>query len=567
MKLTTKRIIFVFAGLFLTSAIARSADNLTLQNSTRQIVITQSYLRLPINNRGVKRHLTFVVEGKPEPTLIIQLADGPPDWWAIRDVTAFKGKQVTLTVDPPLPQDSTALTAIDQADQSTTSAVLYQERLRPQFHFSSQRGWLNDPNGLVYYQAEYHLFYQHNPYGWKAANIHWGHAVSTDLIHWKELGDALYPDAMGPMWSGSAVVDWKNTSGLGKDGQPPMVLLYTAAGTPTTQCLAYSLDGRTFIKYNGNPVVNQITSGNRDPDVFWYEPTQCWVMVLYVKKDGNNDYFLSSPNLKDWTVMSHIPFSSECPNFFELPVDGDTKNKKWVLTSAHSEYMVGTFDGTSFTPETPILRFQMGNASYAAQTYSDLPGKDGRRVLIGWLRAASPGMPFNQCMSIPIELKLVTTPDGPRMTSTPVEELKTLRGKTDHIDPFVLSQNAPNPLANVQGDLLEICTKFSPINAGKISLNVCGASIIYDVTAEEFVVNCPGAKVPLCAKAPLCNGSQQLTLYLDRTSIEVFADGGLVYIPLAFIPKVGNKSVEISTTGGSAKIDELDAYQLNSAWK
>jgi fructan beta-fructosidase len=219
------------------------------------------------------------------------------------------------------------LSSIEQADTIERPANLYQESLRPQFHFSSQRGWLNDPNGLVYYRGEYHLFYQHNPYGWTARNMQWGHAVSRDLVHWEELDTAIQPDARGWIWSGSAVIDWDNTSGLGKDGQPPMVLFYTAAGNPFTQCLVYSLDGRTFTKYEGNPIVPQITPGNRDPKVIWYEPTKSWVMTLYVSEpvptslnggQRNAIYFLTSHNLKDWAISSTIEGFFECPDLFEL---------------------------------------------------------------------------------------------------------------------------------------------------------------------------------------------------------------------------------------------------------
>ena len=302
-----------------------------IANARREFRIEKRYLNLPIKNGAPKRQITTLVNGKVEVKNDLELADGEPDWWAFMDVSAWRGKTVTLQVDK-LPEDSTALSSIEPGDSIKGAENLYREPLRGQLHFSSRRGWNNDPNGLAFYNGEYHLFYQHNPYGWAWANMHWGHAVSRDLVRWEELDDVIAPDDFGPMFSGSAVVDWNNTSGFGKDGQPAFVLIYTAAGRPTVQCIAYSTDGRHFTKFSGNPVVKQITSGNRDPKVFWHEPTRKWVMVLYVglPEKKHTIHFFTSPNLRDWSLASVTEagadggkFLFECPDFFELPVDGD----------------------------------------------------------------------------------------------------------------------------------------------------------------------------------------------------------------------------------------------------
>jgi hypothetical protein len=298
-----------------------------LKDADREFTASMRYLHIPIKNGAPKRVVTLLVDGQPAVRNDIELADGKPDWWAPMDVSAWHGKQLTLRVDK-LHEDSAALRSIEQSDTLKDAANLYREPLRGQFHFSARRGWNNDPNGLVFYNGEYHLFFQHNPYGWAWGNMHWGHAVSKDLVHWEELGDKLLPDGMGPMFSGSAVVDWKNTSGFGQDGKPPMVLFYTAAGNPTLQCLAHSTDGRNFTKYSGNPVLAQITSGNRDPKVIWHEPSKQWVMVLYVELDGvHTIHFFTSPNLKDWEFVSKTDGFFECPDFFELPVDGDAHGR------------------------------------------------------------------------------------------------------------------------------------------------------------------------------------------------------------------------------------------------
>ena len=531
------------------------------ESSTREFKIEQRYLNIPIKNGAPKRKVTTLVNGHVEVQNDIELADAKPDWWAFMDVSAWHGKTLKLAVDS-LPQGSAALTSIEQSDSIKGAEQLYREPLRGQFHFSSRRGWNNDPNGLSFFNGEYHLFYQHNPYGVEWGNMHWGHAVSRDLVHWREIGDALAPDELGPMFSGSAVVDWQNTSGLGLPGRPAQVLIYTAAGSPFAQCLASSTDGLNYTKFSGNPVVRNISDGNRDPKVFWHEPSKKWVMTLYVERNGvHTIHFLSSPNLKEWTVMSHVDGFFECPDFFELPEDGDTSKKKWILTAASSEYMVGSFDGTSFTPETPRLPGQRGSGFYAAQTFSDIPPREGRRIQIGWLQTVTPGMPFNQSMSIPLELKLISTPEGPRLTWNPVRELRSLRVRSWRSPERLLKPDSPNPLASVKAELVEVYAAFDPGDASEVTFNVRGATIVYDAAKQELAVN--GHRAP----APLRRGVlQDLRIYCDRTALEVFASGGLTYMPMPFTPNAGDLAVGASVKGGNARFTALEAHELKSAW-
>ncbi len=536
-----------------------------LANTKREFKIEQRYLNLPIKNGAPKRKVTTLVEGRVEVKNDIELADGEPDWWAFMDVSAWRGQTVTLQVDK-LSEDSKALAAIEQSDAIKGGENLYREALRPQFHFSSRRGWLNDPNGLSFYYGEYHLFYQHNPYGWGWGNMHWGHAVSRDLVHWREQGDVLAPDEFGPMFSGSAVVDWQNTSGLGTKDHPPLVLLYTAAGQPTVQCLASTTDGRKVTKFNGNPILPEITDGNRDPKVIWHEPTKRWVMVLYVELPGKKHtvHFFTSPNLREWKLASVFEggtgndhFLFECPDFFELPVDGDSVSKKWVLFGANDQHAIGTFDGTTFSAEATKLSGQRGRTFYAAQTFSDEP--QGRHIQIGWLRADSRDMPFNQCMSIPRELRLISTPDGPRLTSSPVKELEALRAKSHRRGSMNLQPESANPLADVKTELVELRAEFEPGQAETI-FNIRGAAITYDAQKQELDVN--GFRVP----APLRGNRQRLTVYCDRTTLEVFASDGLVGVPVAFIPKADNLSLKVQVKRGAVIFHSLDVHELKSAW-
>ncbi|MEK0449321.1 MAG: hypothetical protein RL088_1589 [Verrucomicrobiota bacterium] len=536
-----------------------------VKDAERTLTATSRYLHIPIKNGAPKRVVTLLVDGKVAVKNDIELADAAADWWAPMDVSAWRGKSLTLRVDK-LHEDSTALKSVEQSDALRDAANLYAEPLRGQFHFSPKRGWNNDPNGCVFFNGEYHLFFQHNPYGWGWGNMHWGHAVSRDLVHWEELGDKLLPDDMGPMFSGSAVVDWKNTSGFGKDGKPPLVLFYTAAGNPTTQCLAYSTDGRTFTKFSGNPIVKEVTGGYRDPKVIWHEPTQQWVMTLYVEwQKRHTIHFFTSPNLREWKLASisngDAPggrFLFECPDFFELPVDGDAARKKWVLLGADSAYALGTFDGKKFLPDVTRLPGHRGKGFYAAQSFSDVP--DGRRIFIGWWQTETKGMPFNQSMTIPLELRLTQTDDGPRMTFSPVKELETLRTKTHRPDVKSLKPGDKNPLDAISAELVEVRVEFEPSDAKEVVFNIRDIMIEYDVQKQELSV--AGHRAP----APLRGGKQRLVIYCDRTGAEVFASDGLCYVPMPFNTKPDNKRLFFETRGGAAKVNALEVHELRSAW-
>lgn len=535
-----------------------------------EIVVEKKLLHFPVKEGAKKRLVTVAADGVPVRRFDIELAErDDADWWAPLDVSAWPGKRLSVAADK-LPVGSKALDSLQQSDTLFDSENLYREALRPQLHFSAQRGWINDPNGLAFFNSEYHLFYQHNPYGWGWGNMHWGHATSCDLIHWQEHGEALYPDELGAMFSGSAVVDRNNTSGFGRDGKPPLVLIYTAAGSRGGQCIASSTDGRTFTKYDQNPVIRNFVNGNRDPKVFWHEPTKKWVMVLYgepespggeLTKEGkpaaqHGVYFFTSPNLRDWTFTSTAKggigddtFLYECPDFFELPVDGDPSNKKWILTGANADYAIGAFDGTKFTPETQKVHGYSGRGFYAAQTFSDTP--DGRRIQIGWLQSPSPGMPFNQAMSLPVELKLRITPEGPRLARQPVKELESLRNEP--------SQSGA--LENFRGDLIELSAEFEPGDTGTVEFNFRGAKIACDAKKEEIIVN------GMRGFAPLVDGQQHIRMFADRTILEVFASDGLTYMPVPFIADHKDQSVSVEVKGENAKMTSLQVYKLKSIWK
>jgi len=460
-----------------------------------------------------------------------------------------------------LPDDSGGLSSIDQSDEVKAVSPLYHEPLRPQFHFSPQQGWNNDPNGLVFSEGEYHLYFQHNPYGWDWGNMHWGHAVSRDLLHWQQLPIALYPKRFGDWaFSGSAVVDKENTSGWKTGGNDLLVGAYTS--TDRGECMVFSNDrGRTWTEFEGNPVVKH---QGRDPKLVWHAPTRQWVMVLYDEQpsapkpiDRQAIAFYTSPDLKSWKFQSRIGGFFECPDLFELPAEGGAT--KWVLTAANSEYMIGQFDGKTFTPETPKLPGHRGDRFYAAQTYSDLP--NNRRVQIGWGQYATPGEPFNQMMCFPTELTLRQTAEGLRVCFEPVKELATLRGaklaeKTGTLQP------GENPLGEVTSEFLELRTEFTPGTADEIGFRLRGTTITYDAKKQELI--CKNHRVPL---KPLADGKIRLQMLVDRTSVEIFGNDGAVYIPVGVNPKSADKSSAAFAKGGNVDFSSLVVHELKSVWE
>ncbi len=439
---------------------------------------------------------------------------------------------------------------------------LYAEKYRPQFHFTAKTNWLNDPNGLVYYKGRYHLFFQHNPSGIDWGNMTWGHAVSTDLVHWTQVDNAILPDRLGTIFSGSAVVDADNTSGFKTGKEKPMIAFYTAAGgssdeskgVPFTQCIAYSTDaGDTWTKYAGNPVVPHIAGSNRDPKVIRYGGK--WIMILYI--DSNSFALLESKDTKSWTRIQDFEFPghSECPDFFPLKVDGKTK---WILTAANGDYYVGTFDGKKYTTESGPHTANFGANYYAVQTYSDAP--DGRRIQIAWMNGGKyPAMPFNQQMNFPTELKLRSFPEGLRICRLPVSEIETLRDKEYTLEDKVL-EPGKNLLAGISGDLFDISAEIEMKDATGIEIKALGETISY--SAKDRKLSCLGRTANL---SPV-KGRIKLRILVDRTSVEVFGNDGMVVMTSCFLPSVDEAELSIQAQGGSARVVSMKVYKLKSAW-
>ncbi len=533
---------------------------------SRKFTFEKKYLNFPVKNDAQSRKILIQIDNKIEREFDINLALDEPDFWVYLDVDKFNGKEGVLLVSELVSKKQKGVDAIYQDNTFPGEDGLYKEKHRPQFHFSTKRGWNNDPNGMVYYAGEYHLFYQHNPYGWVWGNMTWGHAISKDLVHWEELGDALHPDELGTMYSGSGVVDWKNTTGFQTGDEPPLITIYTNAGDknqwskgkPYTQSIAYSNDrGRTWTKYAGNPVQGHLNQDNRDPKVIWWEETNEWVIVLYLR-DGRMAFF-RSPDLKRWELQSILQSFHECPELFQLPVDGNENNKKWVLYGGAGDYSIGNFDGSKFIPESESIRYNYGDAFYASQTFSDIPKEDGRRIQIGWARVATPGMPFNQMMNFPVDLTLRSTKDGIRIFANPVREIEKLYKKKHSFHNEKLT-SGNNLLSKIKGDLFDITAEFAIGNASQIGFEIRGVPVVCDIKGNTISVK------NVSAPCKPTDGVIKLRLLVDRTSIEIFINDGEYFMPMGSIPDDNNMSLKVFAEGGKAQIIKLDVNELSSAW-
>ncbi len=543
----------------------RRADaNPHLENA-QEIEITGKYILFPVSNRGQRGRMTIYVDDQ----LVHNLdCDFPPnkdaiDWWTYLDMEEYVGKtaKVVARAAPEICE------MIESGDSIRHLQPLYDEALRPQFHVSQMRGWNNDPNGMCYYDGQYHFFWQCNPAGRNWANMYWGHATSPDMVHWTEQNRALrsfggdvenrHPKmAVKNCFSGSGNVDLNNTAGWQKGDEKTIVLAFTDTGCG--EALAYSTDrGKTWTYYEGNPVIQH---RGRDPKLMWYAPGEHWVIAVYDEDPevGRNIAIYTSKNLKEWELTSKIPGYFECAEIFELPVDGDASKTKWVIFAADAQYAIGHFDGKEFTPEHDGKhRVHWGNY-YASQCFSNPP--DGRVVQVGWTRGIDmPEMPFNQTFTVPTNLTLRTTEDGIRMFATPIKELEQLRKP----DPKTavnkeLTAEAPVVEFDVENQLFDIVATLEKGTATKAVLRFAENVATYDFNAEKL------DEMPLKMK----DGKVTFRVLVDRPMYELIGGGGACYKTSGRRDKgkpVG--TISLTAEGGSLTVKSIKVFEMTSAWK
>ena len=557
-----------FSNLYFTILIIGLVFQVVKAGESMEFVITKNYLNLPVSNEAPSVRFQIKNDDRLFRIFDIRLAESEPQYWVFVDMRVLKGEPVHLSLKD---YDGVhkGIEAIYQDDRIAGEDSLYQEKLRPQFHFTSCRGWNNDPNGLVYYENEYHLFYQHNPYSTRWGNMHWGHAVSKDLIHWEELGEALFSQEKYTIFSGSAVIDHNNSSGFQTGNEKVMLAAYTAnwddrkSKSFQEQHIAYSNDrGRTWTMYEKNPVIGVQeekwnTRYNRDPKIFWYEPGGHWVMALY-EQIGISIY--TSDDLKGWTYQNHTEGFYECPELFELAVDGDPDNTKWVMYGASGSYVIGDFDGKNFNWISGKHWYTDG-ALYAAQTFNNIPKSDGRRIQIGWGRIESPGMPFNQMMLFPTEFSLRTTTNGIRLFCEPIKEIEKLHIKKHQWQNLSL-HDLNEELKDFKGELLHIKCDLETVDSQKFGLIIDGNRLIYDIGKGNLFNGFPYSLAPN-------SKSLYLEVLVDKTSIETFLDHGAFCSVLAKNLESEEKGIQFWSVGRTPTIfiRNLEIYQLKSIWQ
>ncbi len=481
---------------------------------------------------------------------------------------------------------------------------LYDEPYRPQFHFTPEKNWMNDPNGLVNYKGEYHLFYQYNPFGNSWGHMSWGHAVSSDLVHWKHLPVALAEENGVMIFSGSAVVDWNNSSGLCKSSDPKdkscLIAIYTGdiEGKNQSQHIAASNDrGRTWTKFAGNPVLDIGYKDFRDPKVFWHEATKKWVMVVSLSREQKVRLY-GSKNLQQWELLSEFGGAGvadkevqwECPDLFELPIQNQLGKKRWVLIvninpggaagGSAGQYFVGNFDGKTFTNDNPKdtkLFVDYGKDFYAGVTFSDIPKTDGRRILLGWMSnwdyaGKEPTTPWRTAQSIPRELKLQQTPAGLRLLQTPIIELQKLRGAAITKRNLVLTEKMQSIAS---GETIEMHGEFAvEKNASAFFRLQSGSSetLIGYENGQMFIDRTKSDNVDFdpqfTGRHEVSLQSQQgkikLHVFVDRSSVEVFGNDGAAVLTDRIFPNSSTQNIELR---GAGKCLALNIWQLKSIWK
>lgn len=593
-----KSLLAIALGLSLTVQGAENRVAVKHLANEQNIILLDSvkkFLLLPVQENAPEGKVNIIVnnEFQLEQNINIRLAREKVDYYVPLDLSAYQGKSVSVNVTG-MPSSSLCWKEIKLSDTFDSSN---RETYRPVYHHTPVYGWMNDPNGMFYKDGVYHLYFQYNPYGSMWGNMTWGHSTSTDLTHWTYEGTAIVPDAWGAIFSGSCVVDKDNTAGFGKGA---VVAFYTSAkstpwGDIQSQSMAYSLDnGKTFIKYEHNPILTSTERDFRDPKVFWYAPGKHWVMMLAV---GQEMQIYSSGNLKEWKKESSFGAMQgahggvwECPDLVEVAVEG-SKEKKWVLIcnlnpggpfgGSAAQYFVGSFDGKKFVNESPTQTkwLDWGKDNYATVTWSNAPA--GRCIALGWMSNWQyannvPTTQYRSANTLARDLTLYRAGGELYLKSKPSPEIKKARAEEKKISTFEVKGNyeVASLLADNKG-AYEIEMTIENKGTSKIDFSLMNekgekVAMYYDVVRKQFVMDRSASGIvgfsrdfPAVTVAPVRNTDQiHLRLFIDRSSVEAFGeDGGYVMTNLVFPAEPYNRMV-FSSDKGSYIVKSMNVYRL-----
>ena len=558
-----------------------------LANEQNIVVLgsAKKFLLLPVQDDAPEGKVNIVINNKGQfaQSMNVRLARERIDSYVPLDLSAYVNQNVSIDI-AGMPSSSLCWKELKMSDSFD---MTNKEKFRPVYHHTPAYGWMNDPNGMFYKDGVYHLYFQWNPYGSVWANMHWGHSTSTDLMHWKFEGCAIVPDAWGAIFSGSCVVDHNNTAGFGKGA---VVAFYTSAkatpwGDVQSQSMAYSLDnGKTFTKYEGNPILTSSERDFRDPKVFWYAPGKHWVMMLAV---GQHMEIYSSANLKEWKKESEFGAMQgahggvwECPDLVEIPVEG-TREKKWVLIcnlnpggpfgGSAAQYFVGSFDGKKFVNESPTQTKWMdwGKDNYATVTWNNAP--DGRCIALGWMSNCQ----YRSANTLARDLTLYREGQELYLKSTPSVEVKKARGEKVSISSFKVSDKHEVMLFNDGQGTYEIEMVIQNAGSSKIGfalLNEKGEKVdmYYDLNRKLFVMDRSESGIvdfsrdfPAVTVAPV-NTDKELTLrlFVDCSSVEAFGEDGKFVMTNLVFPSVPYRKMSLESDKNGYVVKSLNVYKL-----
>ena len=540
---------------------------------SREVTINGDFLQLPLMNRdnanepGVHK-LTIEKDGKVVRFMHLKLpGEGQtPDFRYSADIREFKGSKVTLRMTS---RDPEALEKLEISDEEFIDPEAYEGPHRPRVHFTPRLGWMNDVNGSYYQDGLYHLFYQFNPTttAWSTGfDMHWGHSVSKDLLHWEEWPVALFPDAAGNCFSGTAVMIQDHLAGVNEGAPLPTPALFFSGTDPFAQHFATTRDGgKSWQRFPGNPVLNKIRNSDRDPKVIWHEESKHYIMVLYVG-EPHHYYIFRSKDLQNWEQTQILPHWYECPEFFRVksPTTGEDL---WLLYGCHrtpeddpepfqseSAYQLGNFDGKTFTPVTKIHHAHRGSNFYASLIFINEP--TDRKIMMGWTRGVrSPGEPFNQAASIPLHLQLKAINGMDQLCFEPIEEFSKLREEPLLTLKNLSGEEAADKLSTLKSDqILDIVVRFEAKQPAPIEVSIRSLKFDYDPKSGKLNDGDPIRP----------EGDLKARFVIDRTLVESFWNGGEAAFCQASLHTDDGPAFAISD---QARIAELAVYPLKNIWK